>query len=101
MRTKLQSFFILGLPIFLASCGSITGGCSGIEFDAKRNDVFDLIDVSIRNTTDEPKLVTIAAIGSDGEEIKRNTMRVNAKDIAETKVVNMKEGRTVDLIECE
>ncbi|WP_123639980.1 hypothetical protein [Tsuneonella flava] len=67
----------------LASCGALSDGCSDVEMTTQPG-MFDQTEISVRNTADEPKLVTLAIIDSDGSEINSETMRVASKDIVET-----------------
>tara|TARA_R110000824_G_scaffold27803_6_gene94012 strand:+ start:3810 stop:4055 length:246 start_codon:yes stop_codon:yes gene_type:complete len=80
----------------------IGGGCSGVELTTTPNRYSGtMMDVTIRNTSDEPKLVTTAIIDSDGSEINSKAMRVDAKDIVETSVGNMRDGVKIELVSCE
>tara|TARA_R100001244_G_scaffold71741_3_gene58059 strand:- start:13019 stop:13333 length:315 start_codon:yes stop_codon:yes gene_type:complete len=92
------------MSAFLASCGAVGGnGCSGIEMVTDYNDLYGSVDVTLRNTTSEPKLLTVALVGSDGKELKSNSLRVDAKDIADTRVSNMRsrEDIEIELTRCD
>lgn len=92
---------VFTVSALLTGCGgAIGGGCSGVEMDSKPG-MFGQTEISVRNTSDEPKLVTLAIVDSDGTEINSETMRVDAKDIGETAVGNMREGMEVELVGCE
>lgn len=91
----------ISVSAILTGCGALERGCSGIDMNTKYNDLFSSSDVTVRNTSDEPKLVTLAIIDSDGSEINSQTMRVDAKDVAETSVGNMRDGVEIKLVSCE
>lgn len=91
--------------VLLAGCGGGGAkGCSGVTLETEQNDLFGTIDATITNKTNEPKLVTVAIV-NDGERGKENTMRVDAKDVAETSVGNMtksvRERTSLELVQCE
>lgn len=94
----------IAVSAMLTGCGgAIGGGCSGVEMQTEYNDLFSQLEVTIRNTSDEPKLVTLAIVDSDGSEINSQTLRVDTKDIAETAVGNLRnrEDGDVQLVSCE
>ncbi|MBD2841406.1 hypothetical protein [Erythrobacter rubeus] len=62
---------------------------------------FGQTSVVVRNTSDEPKLVNLAIIDSDGSEINSQSMRVDSKDVVETAVGNMREGVSIEMTSCE
>lgn len=94
---------IVAVSVLLTGCDAIGGGCSGVEMETEYDDYLDRLDVTIRNTSGEPKLVALASVGSDGSEINSQTIRVDAKDIAETAVGNMRSRgvEDVQLASCE
>lgn len=84
----------------LAGCGAMGGQCSGVEMETGPG-MLGQTEVTVRNTSAEPKLVTLAIVDSDGSEINSQTMRVDAKDIEETAVGNMRDGVEIKLTKCE
>lgn len=94
---------IVAVSALLTGCDAIGGGCSGVEMQTEYNDLFSQLEVTVRNTSDEPKLVTLAIVDSDGSEINSQTLRVDTKDIAETAVGNLRnrDDGDVQLVSCE
>lgn len=90
---------IVALSALLTGCGAIGGGCSGIEMDTQLGR-FGQTDVTLRNTSDEPKLVTLAVVDQDGAEIHSQTMHVGPRDFTETDAGTMSEDLRID-ISCE
>jgi len=91
----------IAVSAMLTGCGETGAGCSGVDMSTEYNDLFSSSDVTVRNTSDEPKLVTLAIVDSDGSDINSQTMRVDAKDIAKTSVGNMRDGVNIELVSCE
>ena len=106
MKALRWSSGLIAATALLAGCGAGGGakGCSGVTLETEQNEMFGRIDATITNKTNEPKLVTVAIV-SDGERGKENTMRVDAKDVAETSVGNMtksvRERTSLELVQCE
>lgn len=67
-----------GLSIGLAGCGGLGGGCPGVEVTQQYDDFYDMIEVTLVNETNEPRLVTLSSIGEDGSEVSSNPVRVDA-----------------------
>ena len=96
---------LLAATIVLAGCGGGGAkGCSGVTLETEQNGLYGTLDATIKNTSNEPKLVTVAIV-TDGERGKESTMRVDAKGIAETSVGNMtkqvRERTSLELVQCE
>ncbi|MEL7729857.1 hypothetical protein AAG612_09985 [Citromicrobium bathyomarinum] len=84
----------------LSSCGgAMGGGCSGIEMDTQVAR-FGNTDVTIRNTSDEPKLVTLAVVDGEGVDIHSETFRVDSKDIKKANAGTLSDDLQID-IRCE
>lgn len=90
----------LALSAWLTGCGALGSGCSGVEMNTQPG-MFGQTEIILRNTSDEPKLVTLAIVDEEGEEISTQTMRVDSKDIAETAVGNMRDGVSIEMASCE
>lgn len=95
----------IAVSAMLTGCGgAIGGGCSAVEMETKLRPGFpsNSLDVTLVNTSAEPKLVTLAIVDGDGSEINSQTMRVDAKGVAETSVAGrMREGVEIELVSCE
>jgi len=88
---------VIAVSAFLTGCGAVGGRCSSVEMDTQV-ERFGNTNVTLRNTSGEPKLVTLAVVmKSDGAEIHSETVRVDAKDVAQANVGTMDDELRLDM----
>lgn len=101
----LQRSAILLSAASLSACSGAAGGCSGVELETRPYRGTGTFDFSVRNTSDEPKLVTVGFTPGGSDRMTENSFRVDAKDIADRSVGPMRqearEGGNIELIRCE
>lgn len=102
---NLKCSAILLLAASLSACGGAAGGCSGIELETRPYRGTGTFDFAVRNTSDEPKLVTVGFTRGGSSQTTENSFRVDAKDVEERSVGPMRqearEGGSIELIRCE
>ena len=97
-----QVVALISSSAVLAGCGAGGGSCSGLELTAIAKEVTNLptrdrdLYLMVKNSTNEPRLVTASAVDPNGQERTVGPFRVGAKDVHEVKVYGIKEnqGRT-------
>jgi hypothetical protein len=74
----------LGL-IALAGCSKSASGCAGLTLNAQPSGMVGRhLSVTVTNTGDDPKLVTLSVTGPDGSAIGSDgPFRVSSKDVVE------------------
>lgn len=62
---------------------------------------FGRTSVTVRNTSNEAKLVTLAIVDSGGSELQSLPVRVDSKDIFQRDLIGVQDGASIEMIECE
>lgn len=85
----------------LAACGQMGGTCSGVELNTEYNPNYRSAKITLKNLSDEPKLVTVTVFRPDGSPSTSNTIRLVAKDIVSSVISSVTEEHKIEIASCE
>lgn len=90
MKNLVRLFSVLAVSSILASCGESSNssgveGCNGIDLRVEPYGVATNFHLYVKNTSDEPKIVTVYVMGADGKVEDSSIINAPANGIGEDK----------------